>query len=345
MPPPITIAIPTCNRVIFLREALESATHQTLSGIEIIASDNASTDRTPELVAEYKDRVIYHRNETNIGPHANFRKVFEISHGQIFTWLQDDDLIHEDFARRAVTAFQRYPNLKAYLTFAYWTSLPNCHLGGAVFGPPCGGDWMRKDGLQVISGTIVPALSLFVTVGFCPAAAFERRALAKAMVYLKDEYWLLMERCVLSAAVADGAVAIDPYIGGVYRAHPDQVSAAPQADRAMVRAHWQLMARDLAEIARGLPSSWKTDFTAILPSIRMDYRLRWAKETLDWPEDNSFCQEVKACLMASIPESMWPDLRKTSKLKVGARLLTPPIIWKGLSAIKSRFPQMRPRRL
>lgn len=344
MTPTFSIGIPTCNRYNFLRESLAAATQQTLPGIEVIVSDNASTDGTKELVEAYKSRVVYSRNETNIGALANFRKAFELTHGSLFSWLQDDDLIHEDFARRASEAFQRFPKLKAYLTFAFTTPLPNCVLGALIYGPPCGGHWMRKDGLQKIPGTVVPPLSLFVTVGFSPMAAFERRALSKALRYLKNEYWLLMERVVLAMAVADGDVVIDPYIGGVFRRHPEQASAAPKYDQAMLRAQWQLMAVDLAEIAGGMASSWKTDFEAILPEITMDHRLSWAVKTLDWPKENAFCQEVKAYLLASLPESLRPELRRNeaSKLKRVVRLLTPPVVWDGLKAIKSRF---RPTRI
>lgn len=338
MAPVFSIGIPTFNRCHFLRESLAAATQQSLPGIEVIVSDDASNDETKELVEGCKSHVVYHRNEKNIGSVANFRKVFELSHGSLFSWLQDDDLIHEDFARRASEAFQRFPNLKAYLTFAFATGLPNCLLGAWTYGPPCGGHWMRKDGLQKIPGTVVPPLSLFVTVGYAPTAAFERRALALAVEYLKSEYWLLMERVVLAKAVADGDVAIDPYIGGVYRLHPGQTSVACH-DQALLRSQWRLMAADLAEIAGGMAGSWKTDFEAILPEIAINHRLSWAVKTLDWPKENAFCQEVKACLLASLPESLRSEVQgnAASKLKRVVRLLTPPIFWDGLKVVKSRI--------
>ncbi len=47
--------IPTYNRAEFLRSAIESALNQTFNGIEIIASDDKSTDNTREVVRIFKD--------------------------------------------------------------------------------------------------------------------------------------------------------------------------------------------------------------------------------------------------------------------------------------------------
>ena len=54
--PLVTIGIPTYNRADgYLKEALESALRQTYENVEIIVSDNCSTDHTDVLVANYKD--------------------------------------------------------------------------------------------------------------------------------------------------------------------------------------------------------------------------------------------------------------------------------------------------
>ena len=47
----VTIAIPTHNRISFLKEALESALSQTYKNIEIVVSNNASDDGTSDRVS------------------------------------------------------------------------------------------------------------------------------------------------------------------------------------------------------------------------------------------------------------------------------------------------------
>ena len=61
--PLVTIGIPTYNRGDgYLREALESALAQTYENLEIVVSDNCSTDNTGEVVEAYDDpRVSYFR--------------------------------------------------------------------------------------------------------------------------------------------------------------------------------------------------------------------------------------------------------------------------------------------
>lgn len=89
----LSICIPTCNRAEILDEAI-SALVPLLSeyDIEIIISDNASTDNTPEVVEKYKSlypEIVYHRNSQNIGPDRNFIQslLLSVSHYQ---WLLGD---------------------------------------------------------------------------------------------------------------------------------------------------------------------------------------------------------------------------------------------------------------
>jgi len=53
--PLVSIIIPTYNRANYLEKAIESVLKQTYENIEIIVSDNASTDNTMEVMQKYKD--------------------------------------------------------------------------------------------------------------------------------------------------------------------------------------------------------------------------------------------------------------------------------------------------
>ena len=72
--PLITIAIPTYNRAnAYLMQALESAVNQTYRNLEIIVSDNCSTDNTETVVRGFDDpRIRYIRQNENIGANNNF---------------------------------------------------------------------------------------------------------------------------------------------------------------------------------------------------------------------------------------------------------------------------------
>jgi glycosyltransferase involved in cell wall biosynthesis len=96
----VTIGIPTCNRVTQFERALASAMAQSYQNVEIVISDNASTDGTKALcaqVAAADSRVRVLRQATNIGAAPNFRAVLEAATGAYFMWLADDDWIEPTY--------------------------------------------------------------------------------------------------------------------------------------------------------------------------------------------------------------------------------------------------------
>jgi glycosyltransferase involved in cell wall biosynthesis len=104
--PLVTIAIPTYNRAGgYLPIALKSALAQTYQPVEIIVSDNCSTDDTEAVVRGFgDDRVRYFRQATNIGASNNFQLCLERAQGVFFQLLHDDDLIDPDFVEACMRA-------------------------------------------------------------------------------------------------------------------------------------------------------------------------------------------------------------------------------------------------
>ena len=104
--PLVTIGIPTYNKADgFLKEAIQSALDQTYANIEIIVSDNCSTDNTTELIKQIRDnRLEYNRHEVNIGPNNNFNYCLKQASGEYFLLLHDDDLIDHDFVEVCMQA-------------------------------------------------------------------------------------------------------------------------------------------------------------------------------------------------------------------------------------------------
>lgn len=90
-----SVCIPTYNGGKFLRQAIESVLSQGVESIEIIISDNASTDDTERIMREINSPCIrYYRNEKNIGMCANFRKSLELAQGEFVTFICADDLLY-----------------------------------------------------------------------------------------------------------------------------------------------------------------------------------------------------------------------------------------------------------
>jgi abequosyltransferase len=91
----LSLCIPTYNRGPFIGELLDSVLAQTGHGceLEVVISDNASTDQTAEVIAAYRDRLpglVYHRADENMGADRNFLKVVELASGD-YCWLMGSD--------------------------------------------------------------------------------------------------------------------------------------------------------------------------------------------------------------------------------------------------------------
>lgn len=104
--PLVTIAIPTHNRAdTYLPQALQSALRQTYSNLDIVVSDNCSTDQTQDLVSHIGDpRLRYLRHEANIGQKGNYNFCVEQANGSYLLLLHDDDAIDDDFISSCIQA-------------------------------------------------------------------------------------------------------------------------------------------------------------------------------------------------------------------------------------------------
>jgi glycosyltransferase involved in cell wall biosynthesis len=86
--------LPVYNGARFLQEALDALLGQTWQDLELIISDNCSTDATREIcerAAARDPRVRYMRQPENIGPTRNFAFVLQQARGEFFMWAAHDD--------------------------------------------------------------------------------------------------------------------------------------------------------------------------------------------------------------------------------------------------------------
>jgi glycosyltransferase involved in cell wall biosynthesis len=103
--PKVSIGLPVYNGERYLAGALDGILRQSFKDFEVVISDNASTDRTHEICAEYckrDKRIRYSRNETNIGAARNFNRAFELSRGSYFAWFAYDDLYDDRYLELCV---------------------------------------------------------------------------------------------------------------------------------------------------------------------------------------------------------------------------------------------------
>jgi glycosyltransferase involved in cell wall biosynthesis len=115
--PRLTIAIPTYNRANLVGRAIDSALAQTYPDLEILVSNNGSTDGTKELLDGYSDprlRILHRDHTISAIAHGNY--LLEQARGEFWHTLSDDDFIEPEFARKVMDIYQRHPRLSMVYT-------------------------------------------------------------------------------------------------------------------------------------------------------------------------------------------------------------------------------------
>lgn len=105
----VSIAVLTYNQDKFIIECLDSIREQTYANIEIIISDDCSTDNTVTLVknwlhihASVFSKSIFVQNIQNIGISANHTKAARVATGKYFKYLGGDDILHPSAIEKMV---------------------------------------------------------------------------------------------------------------------------------------------------------------------------------------------------------------------------------------------------
>ncbi len=90
--PKVSVIIPTCNRAELVKRAIKSVLNQTYSDFEILVSDDASTDNTPQAVEDFSDdRIRFTRCDNNNGVAVLRNNAVKSSKGEYIAFLDDDD--------------------------------------------------------------------------------------------------------------------------------------------------------------------------------------------------------------------------------------------------------------
>jgi glycosyltransferase involved in cell wall biosynthesis len=112
--PRLTLGLPVYNGESYLSESLDALLAQTYTDFELIISDNASDDGTPQIAERYAaldPRVRYVRHEVNRGSSFNHNYVIDQARGEFFKWVSDDDLYAPELLERCIDALDARPEI------------------------------------------------------------------------------------------------------------------------------------------------------------------------------------------------------------------------------------------
>ena len=102
MNPKVSVIVPVYNTQDYLAGCLESLLNQSLSDIEIICIDDASTDQSYDILYKYAKldrRIRLYRNTENIGVGETRNKGIEYAQGEYLYFMDSDDILSEHALR------------------------------------------------------------------------------------------------------------------------------------------------------------------------------------------------------------------------------------------------------
>jgi glycosyltransferase involved in cell wall biosynthesis len=108
----VSIGLPVRNGEARLKAVIGSVLAQDHPDLELVISDNASTDGTEELcreLARTDSRIRYHRQSANIGLLNNFITAIRLGRGEYFRWIGDSDSLEPHYVSRCLESFAEDP--------------------------------------------------------------------------------------------------------------------------------------------------------------------------------------------------------------------------------------------
>lgn len=106
--PLVTVITPAYNQGMFLRDTIESVLSQDYPHIELFVLNDGSTDDTEKILQEYTGRIRW-ETQKNMGQTPTINKGWQLTKGEIITWLNSDDTYQPGAVRKAVEYLQANP--------------------------------------------------------------------------------------------------------------------------------------------------------------------------------------------------------------------------------------------
>lgn len=110
----LSVLMPVFNSELFVAEAIKSILNQTFKDFEFLILDDASTDKSYEIIknSEKKDpRIKVFQNEKNLGVVESRNKLINLSKGNYIAWLDSDDIAIENRLDKQIRFLKDHPEI------------------------------------------------------------------------------------------------------------------------------------------------------------------------------------------------------------------------------------------
>lgn len=120
-PPRISIVMPSFNQAKFIEQSILSVINQNYPNLEFIIIDGGSSDGTVDIIKKHEQYLTYWVSEPDQGQSDALNKGFLRATGDIFGWLNSDDIYLPNAFLIAAKSFENNPY--AQIIFGDWLSI------------------------------------------------------------------------------------------------------------------------------------------------------------------------------------------------------------------------------
>lgn len=221
--PKVTIVTPSYNQAHFLEETMRSVLEQDYPNIEYVVIDGGSTDGSAEIIQKYESQLAYWQSQKDKGQTDAINQGFARASGEIFAWLNSDDILLPGAVTAAVRQLQTHPEV------------------GMVYGDCL---WINADGKKIGNFPAAQTDLKKLRRGYVhipQQASFFRADLWKKVGPLDDSFYFAMDYDLWTRLAAEAPLLYVPELWAAFRLHGDAKSIA-EDDRCwpeMLRVHYR----------------------------------------------------------------------------------------------------------
>jgi glycosyltransferase involved in cell wall biosynthesis len=119
--PKISIIMPSFNQDKYIERSILSVLTQDYPNLELIIMDGGSSDKTCEIIRKYEAYIYKWVSVKDQGQSDALNKGFSLANGDIYGWLNSDDIYQPNSFWLAVKALKMNPDKK--IIFGDWLSI------------------------------------------------------------------------------------------------------------------------------------------------------------------------------------------------------------------------------
>lgn len=158
--PTVSVIIPSYNHERFIEECIQSVLNQTFQDFEIIITDDASIDRTVELIEQFKDsRIKLFRHLKNKGASIATNNCITHAQGKYIAMLSSDDAWYPEKLAIQVEYLEQHPEIRAVFGKVDWVDERGQPITNKIF--------PHKEAFDVSNRTRFEWLNYFFYRGNC----------------------------------------------------------------------------------------------------------------------------------------------------------------------------------